>query len=278
MARRVAQYIDYDAHDSSTFYALGHVDSVDFDNDGAIEWETAMGGVATQAYGVVVPSGSVTFRPTAATFLALCLRSGWTSNPTSLIIRVGTDSEAYQHDEAYCQSLSLKGSVNSHLSATMSWLAITPDAIAVPTFTAYDTVAPFAWHQGVCTVNGSALSMQDFSIDLSHNLQAHTSLDSKSAASQRICDEITAHNMELAFTCTVHVPPGISAIENWGDAASVVSYASLAFTNTASTTLTMALTNLGLKSWKYTGTKSDGVASWSLNFIGKTNATCLAIS
>jgi len=278
MARRVAQHLDYDDAGSSTFYVPGHVDSVDFDNDGAIEWETAMGGVATQAYGVVVPSGSVTFRPVDATFLNKCLRASFTCKPSPLILRVGGSSEAYTHNYAYCQSLSIKGSVGTHLSATMSWLAITPDAIVVPTWTAYSTGNPFAWHQGVCTINDANLSMQDFSIDLSHNLQAHTSLDTATTASQRIAEEITAHNMELSFTATVHVPPGTSAIENWSDAASVASTASLVFTSATPTTLTIALSNLGLKSWKWTGTKSDGVASWALNFVGKPNATNLAIS
>jgi len=160
----------------------------------------------------------------------------------------------------------------------MSWLATTPDAVAVPTWGAHHTGNPFAWHQGVCTVGGSALSMQDFSVEVTNNLTAHGSLDSKSAGSQRIADEITGHNVDYTFSCTVHVPPGSGNIDNWGDAATVSSVASLAFTSATPTTLTLALTNLGLKTWKMNFVKSDGVASWTLDFVGKTNGGCLVIS
>jgi len=278
MARRVAQYFDWDDAGSSTFYVPGHVDDVTYDNDGGLEWETGMGGVATEARGVVVPSGTVNFRPVDGTFLNKCLRAGWTANPSPLIIRVGTSSEAYTHNYAYCQTLSIKGSVNSRLSASMSWLALTPDTVEVPTWTAYSTGNPFGWHQGVCTVNDAALSMQDFTIDLNHNLQAHTSLDSKSADSQRIADEITAHNMELSFTATVHVPMSSESIENWGDTPTSSSSASLAFTSATPTTLTIAVSNLTLPKWTYNGTPSDNVASWTLNFSGKTNASNVSIT
>jgi len=278
MARRVAQYMDWDDAGSTTWYVPGHVDSVTYDNDGGLAWETGMGGVATEARGVVVPSGSVTWRPIDVTFLNKCVRTGWTSNPSALIIRVGTSSEAYTHNYAYCQTLSIKGSVNSRMSATMSWLALTPASVVVPTWTAYSTGNPLAWHQGTCTVNSAQLSMQDFTIDLNHNLQAHTSLDAKSAASQRIADEITAHNMELSFTCTVHVPMTTGTLNNWSDTPTSSSTASLAFTSATPTTATIALTNLSLQKWTYNGTPSDSVASWTLNFIGKTNTTSLTIT
>lgn len=281
MARRVLQYFDWDDQGSSTFYTPGHVDGGSFDNEAAIEWETGMGGIATVAYGMVAPSGSVTFRPTATTFLAKCLRATWSSALSPLIIRCGTPSEAYHHDYAYCNTLSLTGSVNARLSATMSWMAITPDTIAVPgSWTAHHSGNPFAWHQGVTTVNNAALNMQDFTLEINNNLQAHSSLDSKASGSQRLAEEITAHNETVTLSCTVQIPPAsANYMENWGDAASVAQSASLAFTSATPTTLTIALANLGLNNWKMNYVKSDGVVSWTLDFVGQTNvANTVSIS
>jgi hypothetical protein len=61
-------------------------------------------------------------------------------------------------------------------------------------------------------------------------------------------------------------------------ATSVANTASLAFTNAVPTTVTVTLANLGLKNWKMNYVKSDSVVSWTLDFIGVTNATCLTIA
>lgn len=272
MARRVLQYFDWEDTGESSYATPGHIDGGSFDTGGALEYETGMGGIPTEAYGMIEPSGSVDFRPTSATFLAKCMRTSWTGALAPLILRVGTNSEAYTHDYAYCDSLTLKGSVNSRLSATVAWKALQAAQIAVPTWTAHHTGNPFAWHQGTVTVNGAALNMQDFTLTVNNNLQVHSSLDTKSAGSQRVPEEVTAHNETVTFSCSVQVPPASNYLANWGDQPTAQS-ASLAFTSATPTTLTIALANLQLQNWKVALVKSDGVVVWSLDFIGKPNTT-----
>ena len=278
MARRTIAYIDYDDQGQTTFHSIGHVDSGSFDNDGGVDWEISMGGVATEDNQVVAPSGSVTFRPTDAVLMALCLRTTWTGTLAPLHIRVGTGSEAYEHQYAYCSRLRVEGRVGQRISATMDWIAITPDYIAVPTWTAPHTGNPLHWHQGVCTVNDAALTMQDFSLEINNNLRVHTSLDSKSAASQRIADEITAHMESVTFSCTAHLPPATGYVSNWGDAPANQA-ASIVFTSATPTTVTIALANLRLKNWKQGLVRSDDVVPWTLDYVGKPNtANTVSIS
>jgi len=271
MARRRLQYLQWDDHGSSTYYTPGHIDDGSFDNDGGLAWETGLGGVATPDNQMVAPSGSVTFRPTSSTFIAKCMRASWTSDLSGLILRVGTSSEAFSHDYAYCSRLSLQCSVGQRLAATMDWMATTPDAIAVPTWGAWHSGDPYHWHQGVATVNSAALNMQDFTLEVNNNLQPHSSLDSKSAGSQRLPEEITAHNETVTFSCTVQIPPGSNYIENWGDAPANHS-ASLVFTSVAPSTMTISLANLRLRNWRQGLTRSDGVATWTLDYEGQPNA------
>jgi len=272
MARRVLEYWNWDDQGSSTWYNPGHIDGGSFDNEGGLAWEMGMGGVPTEDNQMIAPSGSVSFRPTTATFLAKCLRSTWTSNPSALVIRCGTASEAYQHDYAYCSRLRLEGSVGARLSATMDWMAITPSAIAVPTWTAHHTGNPFHWSQGTVTVNDAALSMQDFSVEVNNNLEAFSSLDVKSATVQRHPEEIIAHNITVTMSCTVHVPPSSAYLPNWTDAPANQA-ASLAFTSVTPTTLTIALANLRLTNWKQGLVRSDGVVPWTLDYEGKPNTS-----
>lgn len=275
MARRKLQYFEWDDQGSTTYYSPGHIDGGSFDNDGGISWETGMGGVATEVNEMIAPTGSVDFRPTDGTFLNKCLRSTWTANPSALHIRCGTDSEAYQHQYAYASRLQLKCSVGQRLSATMDWMAVTPGQIAVPTWTAWATGNPFHWHQGVITVNSAELSMQDFTLDIGHNLTPHSSLDEKTAGSQRHAEEITAHNITWTFSCTVHVPPSSNYMSNWGDAPSAHS-GSVVLTSVTPTVLTTTLTNMRLKNWRMGLVRNDGVVSWVLDYEGKTN-TCPTI-
>ena len=272
MARRVLQYFQYDDHGASTYYTPGHIDGGSFDNEANVDWETGMGGVATPTYGMVAPAGTVDFRPTNTTFLAKCLRATWTAPATPLIIRVGTASECWTHDNAYCNTLTLNAGMNSRLSATMAWMAITPASAAVPSpIPAFHSGNPFHWFQGALVVNSAALSMQDFTLTLNHNLQAHSSLDGKSTNTQRLAEEITAHNMTWTFSCNVQVPPGSNYLANWADLANTTMTASLPFTSATPTTMTWALTGLALKNWKMNFVKSDGVVSWALDFMGQTN-------
>ena len=278
MARRILEYFEYDDQGSTTFFTPGHIDGGSFDVDGGLDWETHMGGIPTEDNQLVAPGGSVSFLPTTATFLAKCLRASWTSSLQALHLRCGTSSEAYNHQNAKCSRLRLEGRVGQRLSATVDWMAITPGNIAVPSWNAHHSGNPFHWHQGVCTFNSAALSMQDFSLEVNNNLQPYSSLDSKSAASQRHADEIIPHNETVTVSTTVHVPPGSNLNINWGDAPAD-HVASLVFTSVTPTTLTIALANLRLKSWKQGLVRSDGVVPWTLDYVGKPNtANTVAIS
>ena len=278
MARRTAQYVEYDDQGSSTFYTPGHVDGGSFNNDAAHEWEYAMGGVATPGLGLVDASGSVDFRPTDATFINKALRSTLTGQPSSLVFETGTDSEAYKHEYAKIASLSLSGAVNARLSASASWIAMTPSQIAVPSWGSRHSGDPFHWYQGTVTVSGGAYTMTEFSVEVNNNVRAFGSLDEASAGSLRHPEEVIAFQEEVSMTCTVNVPLGSNAMDVWDDAPPTGLVASLAFTSAAPTTLTIALANLTLTGWQKAYQVNDIVA-WALTLTGQPNtADTIAIS
>jgi hypothetical protein len=237
-------------------------------------FDYAISGVSAEKYGMVVAGGNATFWPTAVGILASASRATITSSAMpALTFQGGNSREAWKHATAYIDSLDLEcAAPDGKVSANLTWVATTPSNIAVPTWQAAATGSEFHWFQGVCTIDGAAYGMQSFKASLKNNLTPYSSLDSKSAGSARLPEGFNIGNEEVTAQAVVMVPPTTSGLsEAWADVPDATVEMSLAFTNAASTTMTLALANLTLTDWNFNYVDSAGNSVYTIDYIGKPN-------
>lgn len=278
MARRSGflQYFEWSQAGQNSYAVPGKITGGSYSNDGVVSYATAQGGISDMELGIVVPSGSVEFdvTDTSSGLIAYAFRSSYTSALSGIDVQCGTSLDGYKHATAYVNRLRLSSRVGGRLSATVEWQALTPSTIAVPTWAARDTAAPFQWFDGVCTIGGAAYSLQDFSVDMNNNCQAYSSLDQGSAGSLRLPEEILGHDESVTARATIAVPLSPTGLgEPWADYPGEAGTLSLAFTDANSNTCTIALGNASLNSWEMPFVTSKDVVLWTCNFVCKVNDT-----
>jgi len=256
-----------------------HLTGVDFD--------LSLGGTANARYGMIEASGSGTFLPAgtaAATILNYGLRTTTTAaGVTALVLQGGDSTRAFKMDYAYFNRVSLSGRVGGTLEASFDWIARQPSAIAVPTWTAYDSGTTYQWFQAATNTldGGTTLAMQSFELSIENGLRAETNLDSgKSTNEKRWPAEVCIGTERVTGNFTVGVPPGSNRLQQaWYDAPDGTVAFAATFTNAAPNTLTIAVANLTLGEWSQPFEGSDGTAWYTINYVGKPNtANTVAIS
>jgi len=267
LRRGFIDHLDYGSG-ASTTATVGRVLSGTWEIDDGGDYDYSIGGYSASRDGMVSAKGNATFLVTNSckTVLGLALRASITANSlTDCVFQAGTSSEAYQMLSSHIDSLKLTGRVNQSVQAEISWVSRAPSVVAVPTWKSYDTGAPFQWFQGTCTIGGSAYTMQDFSIDLNNNVTAHTSLDVKSANSQRLPEELVDGNEIISATFTVAVPITSTIMDDpFADNITFTNDISLAFVNASSETFTITMADLKLKSWSKPFAAGGDVVYWTL--------------
>jgi len=274
------QHLDYGTSPTASA-TVGKVVSGTMAYDSAGGFAMSIGGVADVQDGMVNATGSATFMPTNATFLANALRTSPTSSDlTELVFLGGTSSEAYSHDDAKINTLRLSCSVGQLLQAEVAWIAKAPSQVAVPTWKAYDTGSPFAWHQGTTvTLEGGSYQLREFSIEVNNNCTAETSLDTKSANSQRLPEEVLEGNEEVSGSFTTAVPISSSIMDDiYGDTRSFTNTAALVFTN-GTGALTITVDNMACRTHKMPFQPAGEIILFETTFHCKMNdASAIAIS
>jgi len=252
-------------------------------NSGA-DYDFSIGGIPSPKYALFVPEGSCTFWPTSVGIIASCRRASFTSTaPPLLVFQGGNSREAFQHASAYVDKLGLECSApDGKLTASLSWKAISPTIISVPTWQAHSAGSEFHWFQATCTLGTQSCQMQSFKIDVSNNLAADTSLDGGTAGYLRLPEEITAGNETITGNFTVAIPPSTDALaESWKDVPDATVAASLVFVNAAVSpvTLNLALANMTITNWSFNYVDSSSRSVYTIDYIGKPNtADTLTIS
>lgn len=272
-------YLDWGAG-ASTSASVGKVTGGSWDIDGKIEWVTTMGGVAHLKAGMVAATCSATFTPAgtdAETLLNYAIRATPTSPTlTDLCLQGGTSSEAFQFLNTKVNRLSLKCSVESQLEATMDFVARTPSAIAVPSWRAANTLNPFNWWGGTCTIGGAAYTMQDFTVNIDNRIRAYSSLDTKSADTRRFPEELVVGVDEVTGSFSTAVPLGSGPmVEPWVDDPDQTVAFSLALTNlgTGGQTLTITGANFVMTGWSMPFVTPDDIVITKFEYSGKPNTS-----
>jgi hypothetical protein len=278
--RGLLQYLDYGVG-ASTTATVGRTMSGSWDIDDGSDEDLTITGQSVAREGMVQATGNATLLVTnsAKTLIATAKRASVTSAMSALTFEGGvTGFAAYRMTGCKITSLALSCRRDQHLQAAISWMALTPSQIAVPTWKALDSGGPFKWFQGVCTLNGSAYQLQDFTVTLTNTISPESSLDQGSAGSLRLPEELVELVEKVTVAMTVAQPLTSTVLDDvYADVASYSQAASLVFTNAASQTATITLSNLKLKSWS-DPFEAAGVIYMGLQLEGLTNSNCYSFS
>jgi len=276
------QGLDYGVGASVTA-TVGKVSGGSWENDTALDYLFSLSGAADAQYGMVGATGTATFAPTSATLMALALRASITSPSLSdLTFQGGDTTSKFKHVNAKINRLTLEGRVGQPLMSTIEWIARTPSQITGAAFESVDTGSIMQWYQGVCTINSLTYSMQSFSITVENNITPYSSLDTATTDSQRLPEELVIGAERVRGSFEIGVPPTANVElgfdDSWADAPVATQDASLAFTNAAATTVTIALAGMTISRWSMPFVP-DGVAFATVEMECKPNtANSIAIS
>lgn len=117
----------------------------------------------------------------------------------ALKFKAGTDAVNLLHENAYINTLRVRGSVNSPLEATLDYLAVTETETAsgITGVALGSNLLPFGGAS--VTVGGSAFKCQDFEIQVNNNIEDYFTLDAKGSNVKRLPTGITLGAEEIAF-------------------------------------------------------------------------------
>ena len=249
-------------------------------DEGAYTQSAGIGGQATGYRGLYIPGGAATTEVQSIALLN-CLKPA-TVGALPTVIKsiqggpVGATTEAKKQTNCYLTSAKLACEVGGVLTADYEWLALDEEKVTIASAATEQANSVVVWHTGSVLLGGAGYKCIGWEATASTGVTAKTSLDAKSAGSQRLPEWADPGNFEVALTARFRTPLGIDLSSD------TVSTVAFKFTgvDAEATPKTFTLDLTGGSGLHLTsaplelGGAADEVV-WSLSAVGKLNDLAL---
>lgn len=208
MARRtgLSGFLEHDINETGTFTAFDLIEEFELGWDGnELNENIGVGGQSAVARGMVWPIGSATTKLQTDNLLNCIIRTSISSLPPVIEqIRGGILDEtngSLTHYDCYINRAEISCEVDGFVMTSYEWLALdySYGTITSGTQASHITTTPFIWHAGDVQFDSSRYSCQSWRITIENNIEALTSLDQKSAGSQRLPEALRVGNYKVTL-------------------------------------------------------------------------------
>ncbi len=258
----ICQYLKYGPSSANT--AIGRVTGGSMGSRSNLTWQSNIGGKHALLRGMAEIGGTATIEVVDATFLAYALRAS-TSLPalTALYIEGGDSTRSFTQSGCAINSMEFSLSVGSPLTMTVEWFALDQALNSSPALPATSSTI-WQWAQGACTFNGSQYAMQSMTVRVNNNLTRASSLDSHSADTLYIPEDLFIGNEQVSASMTFLEYPG-SALTFLHEDTAVSGLAAVMSCVQASpsSSFTVTLANLAGEAVSMPFVGDGGVVTWS---------------
>ncbi len=191
------------------------VDSGEIGFDQSVEHLTGTGGQDSTVYSMIEPKGNAETWLQSTMLLACVTKAAANGLPTVIATLDGgiLAEDMKQQTDCYINSCKLSCEVGGAVKAAYDWLALGMTTSAV-------TVAPAAkannlmllWHGANVVIDTVTHSCQSWESTLENGLKLHTSLDGKTAGTQRMPEAITPGNQKVTLTAEFKALPTVDLL------------------------------------------------------------------
>ncbi len=262
-------------------YRVGTAATVAFGNasgeitdDGAFKHEEGAAGQDDIIWDMHQPKASVKSVYKGESLIANAQRSSYNGMPPVISLAggvVGGTNLARSIATGYVNEMEIAcGGVGEAVMVNYDIIGLkaTPVTYTSGQVAAVIPTAPFTWQDAAVTIGTQALSCQDFSVKLENGLRHSSSLDVKTAGSERIPEEIVIGSEKVSASFTVRgLPAGINFTD---DVPTLPITASIVIGN-GYTTKTLTLRDLYIKPWGIEILKGDEIHDFKLECESRYN-------
>ena len=249
-------------------------------DEAAYTQSAGIGGQATGYRGLYIPGGTATTEVQSIALLNCLKPASVGALPT--VIKyiqggpVNATTEGKKQSNCYLTSAKLACEVGGVLTADYEWLALDEEKVTIASAATAQTNSVVVWHTGSVLLGGAGYKCTGWEATASTGITAKTSLDAKSAGSQRLPEWADPGNFEVSLTARFRAPLGIDLS---GDTVSTVAF-KFTGTDAETTPKTFTLDLTGGSGLHLTsaplelGGAADEVV-WSITAVGELNDLAL---
>ena len=195
----------------STFAAFDQVTSGNMTYEGGdVQEEIGAGGQAIEYRDMVTPVGSANTVLQTLGLLA-CAKPAAVGSLPPIIAKIqggplSTTNRGRLHQSCYLRKVTIACSAKGVITVAYDWLALTSAKATIATAQAKQTNTTFHWNDVDTQFEALGYKAQSWSVELTNDIIAKTSLDLKAAGSQRLPEQIDPGNFSAVLKASLRIP------------------------------------------------------------------------